>query len=475
MKNLYLFFVGFFILYVLPGTYAQDSIQYANFGYITIYKPKIDPDELVLFISGDGGWKSGVTDMASKLSERGAMVAGINIIHYLKSLQKQQSNCYYPAADFESLSLYLQKKFRFSDYHKPILMGYSSGATLAYGILAQAPANTFKGAISLGFCPDIEIDKPLCNGTGLKSHVLKLGKSWNLDPSDKLTAPFIALLGPQDKVCSFTDTEIFIKQVNTGELVPLPKVGHGFAVQKNWLPQLLSAYDKVKKSASYPEMMEEKNQNAIQQITEKPDSDLPLTVVPALHDYSRSFALFISGDGGWTSFDEGVAEKLSQNGIPVIGLDSQKYFWKARTPEGTTGEIAKVLRYYLKFWNKESFILCGYSFGADLVPFILVRLPADLDPVLKCAVMLSPDTNADFEIHIADMLHMASRKEKYDVPTELKKLVIKHVTCIFGNEEDRGPQNLFKESGAQIKLLPGTHHYNNNYEAISGEILNSCK
>jgi type IV secretory pathway VirJ component len=475
MNKLCLFFIVFFLLVELPGAFAQDSIQYSNFGYIAIYKPAGDPDELVLFISGDGGWKSGVTDMASQLASKGAMVAGINIVRYVNNLQKQQSKCYYPASDFESLSLYLQKKFRFPDYHKPILMGYSSGATLAYGILAQAPANTFKGTISLGFCPDIEIDKPLCNGTALKSQVLKPGKSWNLEPSDKLTAPFIVLLGPQDKVCSFDDTQLFMKKVNTGEFIPLPKVGHGFAVQKNWLPQMLLAYEKVKKSASYPEMMEEKNQNAQKQITDTPDSDLPLTIVPAHHDNSRALALFISGDGGWTSFDQGVADKLSESGIPVIGLDSQKYFWKARTPEVTTGEIVKALQYYLKQWNKESFIICGYSFGADLVPFILTRLPADLDPMLKGAVMLSPDPLADFEIHIADMLHMASRKEKYDVPGELKKLVTKHVTCIFGEEEDKDDQKLFKESGAEIKLLPGTHHYNNNYDAISGEILNSCK
>jgi type IV secretory pathway VirJ component len=475
MKKLHLFFIVFFLFFELPGTFAQDSIRYANFGYISIYKPEAVPDELILFISGDGGWKSGVTDMASQLSAKGAMVAGINILHYISSLQKQETKCYYPASDFESLSLYIQKEYRFSDYHKPILMGYSSGATLAYGILAQAPANTFKGAISLGFCPDIEIDKPLCNGTGLKSHVLKPGKSWMLEPSGNLTAPFIALLGVQDKVCSYTDTELFMKQVNTGELISLPKVGHGFAVQKNWMPQMISAYEKVKNSASYPEMVEEKNQNAQKQITDKPDSDLPLTIVPANHDNSRPLVLFISGDGGWTSFDETVAEKLSENGIPVIGLDSQKYFWKARTPDVTTGEIAKVLRYYLKEWNKESFILCGYSFGADLVPFILTRLPADLDQMLKGAVMLSPDPLADFEIHIADMLHMASRKEKFDVPGELKKLVAKHVTCIFGEDEDNDYQKLFKESGVEIKLLPGTHHYNNNYDAISGEIINSCK
>ncbi|SPZ91950.1 Type IV secretory pathway, VirJ component [Sphingobacterium multivorum] len=49
------------------------------------------------------------------------------------------------------------------------MVGYSYGATLVYGLIAQAPAGTFRGGIALGFCPDITIAKPLCKGSGLSS------------------------------------------------------------------------------------------------------------------------------------------------------------------------------------------------------------------------------------------------------------------------------------------------------------------
>ena len=51
-------------------------------------------------------------------------------------------------------------------YTPPVLAGFGAGATLAYGALAQAPSGSFAGAISLGFCPEIEASHPLCAGRG---------------------------------------------------------------------------------------------------------------------------------------------------------------------------------------------------------------------------------------------------------------------------------------------------------------------
>ena len=39
-------------------------------------------------------------------------------------------------------------------------------------------------------------------------------------------------------------------------------------------------------------------------------------------------ALLISGDGGWYAFEQLIADHLAKLGIPTIGLDSKKYFWK---------------------------------------------------------------------------------------------------------------------------------------------------
>jgi type IV secretory pathway VirJ component len=474
MKNL-LFIISLVLLVsTVSNAGNTDSLKYGSFGKVYIYKPAAMPNALVLFVSGDGGWNQLPIKIGQQLVARGAMVVGINIHNFMVNKMAQHEKCYYPAGDFEELSLYLQKKYKFKNYLKPILLGYSSGATLIYGILAQAPANTFKGALAMGFCPDIASVEPLCTTNALKQHPIKPGsRIWLLEPSEHLTAPFIAINGLDDKVCDYKKTEAFIKKVNTGELIAVPKAGHGMSVQKNYLPHLIDAYTKIKKAPSFSETVTAKHQSTSVQQAEKFTTDLPLIVLPVTRNDSLPLLVLISGDGGWTSFDQGVSEKLVEKGIPVIGLDAQKYFWQARTPEETATELTKVIHHYLAAWNKKSFVLCGYSFGADVIPFIVTHLPTDLKYMMKSAVMMSPDSKADFEIHVADMLSFGSSSEKYDVLAEVKKSSSSHVTCIFGKDEESESQTLFKNAGAIIKLLPGSHHYDNDFSAISHEIVYS--
>ncbi|HEY3369284.1 MAG TPA: AcvB/VirJ family lysyl-phosphatidylglycerol hydrolase [Prolixibacteraceae bacterium] len=454
------------------GAPSVDTLSYGLFGKMVIYKPAGDPSSVVLFVSGDGGWNMGVVEMSLRLVEQGALVAGINIVQYFKRLKDTSEKCYYPAADFEDVSLMLQKKYKLDTYNKPILVGYSSGATLVYGILAQAPAATFKGAISLGFCPDIEINKPLCSGSGLKQHVLKAGKSFYLEPSDHLTAPFIALNGTKDLVCDFAATQQFLKEVNTGQLIELPLVGHGFAVLSNWIPQFKEAYNRVMAAPSFSEQKTTQNTLLQSQNLDPLPGDLPVVLVPtALKDDSLPMVFLISGDGGWTNFDHSIAESLAEKGMPVVGLDAQKYFWNGKTPQESASEIGKAVQHYLRQWNRKQFILAGYSFGANVVPFIAGQLPGDLQEVLKGIYCLSPNEKADFEIHLMDMLGVGGKKESYKVPEEIKKAKQFKTVCIFGEEEEEVLRTRFKEAGAQIMIVPGNHHYNNNPAAAAEVIL----
>lgn len=451
---------------------SVDTLKYGNFGKVTIYKPNTIPNSVVLFVSGDGGWNAGVVEMTQKLVQQGALVAGINIKLYFKKLNATSSKCFYPAGDFEEMSLMLQKKYKLSRYNKPILVGYSSGATLIYGILVQAPANTFKGAISLGFCPDIEISKPLCPGSGLKQHILKAGKSFYLEPSDKLTAPFIALNGTKDMICDFASTQQFMKEVNTGKLIELPNVGHGFAVLSNWIPQFKEAYQQVLAAPSYAEQKSAQNSLLQSQNLAPLPNDLPVILLPtSLKDDTKPLVFLISGDGGWTNFDHSVAETLAEKGMPVVGLDAQKYFWNVKTPGETAQEVEKAVQHYLKQWNKKSFILVGYSFGANVVPFIANKLSPNLKALLTGIYCLSPNEKADFEIHISDMLGIGGEDESYKVTDEIKKVKQFRTVCIFGEEEDKKLRGRFEAAGAKVNTVPGNHHYNNNPAAAATVIF----
>ena len=129
-----------------------ETMRVPAFGAVTIYAPEGPPKQVVLFVSGDGGWNLGVVPMAERLRQAGALVVGIDIRAFMRSLEAS-ATVRYPAGALEELSRAVQLRLELPAYERPILVGYSSGATLVYAAIAAAPPETFAGAISLGFCP----------------------------------------------------------------------------------------------------------------------------------------------------------------------------------------------------------------------------------------------------------------------------------------------------------------------------------
>jgi type IV secretory pathway VirJ component len=470
-KSIYL---GFFLalsMQILGN--SIDTLRYNIFGRIIIYHPSENIKSVALFVSGDSGWDKSMRTMAEDLVKEGAMVVGIDIRLYLSNCKKLKAACYYPAADFESLSLMIQKKYKIKQYFKPVLIGYSAGASLIYGSLVQAPANTFKGAIALSFCPDMEIDRPLCRGNGLTYYTLTPGKLFYLEPFDNLTAPFIVLHGKNDQVCSSYASEKFMNGMHFGELILLPNVGHGFSVKSNWIPQFLVAYKKILDSPSFSEQKSQQNTLLQNQHLQPYKGNLTLTILPVAKSDSLPIAFVISGDGGWTSFDQSFSEKLNSYGLPVIGLDAQKYFWNEKTPEQTTNDIVIALKSYMEQWDRKSFVLIGYSFGADIVPFVANLLPVGFKSNFKGVFSLSPDDEGDFEIHVSDMLNLGSFHNNYNVASEMGNVKGVPKVCIFGATENSDITQLFEKKGAKVLILPGSHHYNNDFKALAESIVKS--
>lgn len=452
-----------------------DSIIYGSFGKIMVYHPSSKPTSVALFVSGDGGWEPGVADMAKNVVNQGAMVLGIDIRSYIKSIASKSKECVYPAADFEDLSLMIQRKMQLPAYLKPILIGYSSGATLVYGILAQAPANTFMGALALGFCPDLQISRPLCKGTALTWHTLQGKKAYYLDATKGLTAPFIALNGLKDLTCPYAATKSFINAVPMAELVSLNKVGHGFSVTANWMPQFNSAYKKIATRPSFAQMKNDQNELLKKQNLAPLAGSFPLTLIPSAVKNDLPVLFFISGDGGWTSFDHDLSETIAKAGMPVIGLDAQKYFWNQKSPEQTAADISKALTHYMQQWDKKEVVLAGFSFGASVIPFVVEKLPEELQKKVRGVISLSPDEEADFEIHIMDMLNIGKNKGDFRVLPEILKIKPVPVLCIYGSTEDNDFKTKLTQAGIKTVTVPGGHHYNNDYNKLTKIILESVK
>lgn len=461
VKPLYLMIAYVLLMPMVGHAMQEETLKFGGFGTVTLYHVKPAPSHVVLFVSGDGGWNKGVVDMARELASLDALVAGIDITHYLASIQGNGGQCSYPAADFELLSKYIQKKLGYPSYVSPVLVGYSSGATLVYAALVQAPPGTFKGTLSLGFCPDLEVKKPFCKGYGLEWETLPKGKGYNFLPAKNLQVPWVALQGSIDLVCDPPATEAFVKEVRNGEIIMLPKVGHGFSVPRNWMPQFKDAFARMASPRNVP-------------VKSTHDSlgDLPLVEVPARTPAGKVMAIMISGDGGWAGLDRDIAGALSEKGIPVIGLDSLRYFWTKRSVQGASTDLARIMRHFLSAWNKESVLLVGYSQGADVLPFMAGGLPGDLAPRVRLTALIGPGLNADFEFHVTNWINGSSGSDAVPLLPEFQKLKGMKVLCISSSTEQN--ESICPRIGGQDVrriILPGGHHFGGDYRNIAEIIL----
>jgi len=466
MNRLVVFsFTALLMLNFASGIGAEESTaQFGRFGRIALYHPSAHPAHVVLFVSGDGGWNLGVVDMARELAALDALVVGVDITYYLKQLESSSEHCVYPAADFELLSKYIQKKLDFPRYITPVLIGYSSGATLVYAAIVQAPGNTFRGAISLGFCPDLGLSKPFCRGSGLEWTKGPRGKGWSFLPATRLAVPWVAFQGTIDRVCDAEKTGAYVKQVNRGKIVMLPKVGHGFSVPRNWLPQFKNEFARL--MAQRPAAPVQAPAGGL--------GDLPLVEVAARGPGSDYMAVFWSGDGGWAELDQEISASLADHDIPVVGVNSLKYFWTNRTPQQTAKDLERIIRQYAALWQKEKVVLIGYSLGADIVPFAANRLNEAVKSRVELVALLSPALQVDFEFHLSDWLGASSKTALPTMP-EVVQLGSTRLLCVSGEKETDSLCPHLKGNNFKIVALPGAHHFGGNYAQIAETILGEMK
>jgi type IV secretory pathway VirJ component len=255
-------------------------------------------------------------------------------------------------------------------------------------------------------------------------------------------------------VCSPPATDAFVKQVRSGELVLLPKVGHGYSVPRNWMPQFRAAFVRVLEKSGPPPAP-----------AAPAVADLPLVEAPAAGDGGDVMAVIVSGDGGWASIDRKIGESLAARGVPVVGLNSLQYFWKPRTPDGLAADLTRILRHYMPLWRKPRVLLVGYSFGADVLPFAARRLPADLLAAVSQIALLGAEGRAHFEFHLSDWLDGHSADDQPVLP-ELAPLRGKRILCFYGADEKdsfcpRAPADLVEK----IELR-GSHHFGGDYQPI---------
>jgi type IV secretory pathway VirJ component len=186
------------------------------------------------------------------------------------------------------------------------------------------------------------------------------------------------------------------------------------------------------------------------------DQSLPLVLEKS--DSTNYLVFHVTGDGGMRGFDIKLSDEFRDHRFSYIILNAYKYFWSPKTPDQLASDIIPVIKDYLAKWDKNEIVLSGFSFGAEVIPFLFTRLPEDLKQKVKLVVLLTPASTSDFTIHLTDMIG-ADGKYANDVVKEVEKITTAPVLTIFGEKEDSSfPQNL-KKDNYQTLFIKGSHHF----------------
>jgi len=199
--------------------------------------------------------------------------------------------------------------------------------------------------------------------------------------------------------------------------------------------------------------------------------DLPLVELPATKAKGDRFAIMISGDGGWRRIDTKVTDKLRADGMPVVGFLANEYFRTRRTPDDCGCALERVVRYYRIVWKKPNVVLIGYSRGADVLPFMASRLPADLHPSLKLIAFLGLESTIDFKYTPSWFFWHFKKEPQFAVKPELEKLRGQNLLCVYGEKEKASLCHQLEPGLAKILREPGGHHFAGKYADVAEAII----
>lgn len=199
-------------------------------------------------------------------------------------------------------------------------------------------------------------------------------------------------------------------------------------------------------------------------------ADLPLLEFPA--DSGRPYlAVVLTGDGGWADLDRQISDRLIAAGVPVVGWSSLKYYWVQRSPEEASRDLDRLLDFYLAKWKKSKAVLVGYSRGADVLPFLVSRLPPGRLKQIHLLALLGPATSNRFEPLAKEYAPLGPRAPALPLAVEVQKLAGLRILGFYGVEE---ADSLCKGAAPGLLeciQLSGAHHFGGNYAQIAERIL----
>jgi type IV secretory pathway VirJ component len=421
------------------------ALDGGRYGDVRLAAPSGEIHGYVVLFSDAAGWSAADQAALDQIARSGALAVGVDLKTYVGKISGDGLGCEKLVADVELLSRQLEREFGGSDYYFPILAGLGEGGTLAAAVLSQAPGNTIAGAVSVDPNGVIHSSQPLCarstlneGGSGLRFEPnAALNGFWSIGVKESASADIRSFVAKSSSSPALPHIQSFADRGVGGILTDL--IG----------PHL--------------------NRRVMENV-----ADLPLVELPA-QGHSGLMAVLLSGDGGWRDLDKTIAEKLQSLGVSVVGWDSLRYFWRKKSPEKTSADLAAVIQSYGAKWQADKVALIGYSFGADILPFAYAALPQALKSRVMTISLLGLESAADWEIRVFGWLGAPPSPQATPVGPTLESIAPELVQCFYGEEEQDSYCPTLASRGAEILRTKGKHHFDGDYVELAQQIFAGFK
>jgi len=405
-----------------------------------------DLEGIVFLISDAGGWGAREDAQAQTLLNAGAAVVGIDFPSYIKSLAADDGDCVYMVSDIEDISQQDQRRIGNPNYRHPIIAGIGEGGALALAMISQSPNATIGEAIAVDPLAGIPLTKELCT------------------PASKQVVGNRTVYGFDDGALPAAVTIVSTVSADAAGRA------HGQRLKQEHPEVELVDSGETQDAALSRTLLEH---IAAVNRNDQP-LDLPLTVLEA-KPAMNTMAVIYSGDGGWRDLDSEVGGYLQSQGIPTVGVDSLRYFWSERTPQGTADDLAKIIEHFRRQWGVENVLLIGYSFGADVLPATYNLLPPDVKARVRQITLLGLSRQVDYEISVTGWLGVATAGKGGDPMTDIARIDPKILQCVYGTDEEDDPCPTLKDRGVEVVPIEGGHHFDENYQALGKRIRDSLQ
>lgn len=185
----------------------------------------------------------------------------------------------------------------------------------------------------------------------------------------------------------------------------------------------------------------------------------------------RTFAFIFTGDGNWALLVRELARELCEAGISSVGLKARTYLLRRRRPGDVAKHVERVLRHYLAAWEQDQVVLIGLSRGADLLPFVVRRLPIDLRKRVRLLALFSAASTTNFRFHWGDLLGFRERPRDVPVIPELQAVRGIPVLCVNGSRDAASLGPALPAGVAEVVEVDAGHNLDRDHRLAAELIL----